>query len=376
MSRSVYVYAGLTVLALIGAYFSWTHQPSAEADEGVVIAPIDAGQVTQVTYTAGGEKVTLEPKEDGYGKYVWVSWKKPATKDKAKDAGSKSKLAGVKSAKKDDGPKLSEFKAGDLGETLIHRLAPLKAARRLDHPGKLDQFGLAKPAATLTIKLDGGDSYSLAVGSQTYGGHHYYVRDTRTGSVYLMGSGQISPLAHPDRIKEHDLYDAHRDEIVSIGLHSGDKHVTFKHHNRNDPAAAYWARGDAHKRDQTAETWLNKFFALHSQHYVTKDKLPDDLQTVFVAQINAEGKKPVRVEFLKATVQADAKKGDKGAKNSSNLKERYFARSNFTRGTVEMYRRSTSNVADDLSTLFSGDDDSGKQAAKAKPAPKKAPTNL
>lgn len=333
MSRSVYVYAILTTLALVGAYLSWTHEPDADVETGVTIAPIASDQLESVVLERGEQTVVLEPRADELGEYVWVTSREKAKEKKSEGAKEhESKEAKVKRR---------EYKAGEAAEKVVEKMAPLKAVRKLETDAKLEQFGLDEPKATLTVELKDGETYEFDVGERTYGGHHYYVRDRRSGDLYLMDSGQLSPLETPERLRERDLHDLKRQQIVRVQVQRDSQTVILEQHNRSDRAAAYWAKGGTDKRSEVAKTWLDKFFGLYARTYPTDP--PEGLESVFMARLEPEDGKVLTVEVLRSS----AKDGEE---------ERFFARSDFTRGLVELSTRSASNVADDLSTLFGGSD--------------------
>lgn len=338
MSRSVYVYAVLCIVAFVGAYLSWTHEPESSVASGVTIAPIAADALTQVVYENDEHSVVLEPREDDTGHYVWMTWE--AREAGAKHEGEQNHESVDKPTKVKTARKQGAGKAGEVAEDIVEKLAPIEAARKLEtNATDMAQFGLKEPEATLTVHLATGDQYTLEVGHRTYGGRHYYVRERQSGDIYLLDSGRISPLDAPSRLEGRDLHGLQRRDIARVQLQYGAETVVLEQRHRSDRAASFWAMGGQDSASKVAETWLDKFFRLYATEYVSPP--PEGLETAFAARLKPDGGKVVTVEVLRAP-------------GTDDEEDRFFAKSNFTRGVVELPKRSASNVVDDLSTLFAG----------------------
>jgi hypothetical protein len=339
--RGVIVYAVLFIAALIGAYVSWTHEPAEERAEGVVLVDAEPSQVSRITYESEDIDVTLEPREDDLGEYLWVSTTR-----------RKSRIPANPHARPDDGeaeeekePKIekSAFKAGKTGDKLLEDLAPFSVARALDvSEDELDEFGFDEPKGTLVVETKKGKKKSFEIGDSAYGFKTVYLRDTDSGKVYVIEKSVISPLNRADsRLPEKELFPAERADVERLTIKTADDTLEFVQRNRDDSAAATWTAPGSDESNPTAESWIDKVFRLRASGYVGEDDEPEGLESVFAVKIDAEDGE--------TTLEVSRGPGEEG-------QMKWYAKSDFTRGLVELNGNLASDAADDLATLFSAEE--------------------
>jgi hypothetical protein len=78
---------------------------------------------------------------------------------------------------------------------LLFRLSTLQANRLVaDEPTEYEQYGLAPPALTTTIKMTDGSTLGLAVGSKAPTDAGSYVKRADTPAVYLVPNSLVTDL--------------------------------------------------------------------------------------------------------------------------------------------------------------------------------------
>jgi len=74
------------------------------------------------------------------------------------------------------------------------RVAPLLAARRLDHPEPLSSYGLDQPQARLVYRPRAGGRLDVDLGAPSFDGRLLYARPARAAHVYLLAADSLRPL--------------------------------------------------------------------------------------------------------------------------------------------------------------------------------------
>lgn len=338
--RDVSVYAILFVTALIGAYASWTHEPAEEKAEGVVLIDAKPGEVARIAYESEDIDVTLEPREDDLGEYLWVS---TTRRKKNRIPANPHAKPESQPEEEDDEPTIekSSFKAGKTGDKLIEDLAPFRVARSLDvSEEELEEFGFDEPKGTLTVETKKGDTKKFEIGGSAYGFKNMYLRDADSGDVYVIKRSLVSPLERADsRLPEKQLFPVERADVEQVAITTGEQSLEFVHRNRDDAAAATWTAPGSDESNSTAESWLDKVFRLRASGYVPEDQEPGPLEPVFAVKAQPEEGDAVTLQVLRGGVGEDGE-------------ATWYAKSDFTRGLVELNGNLASDAADDLATLF------------------------
>lgn len=343
-SRSVIVYALLFVIAMAGAYVSWTSEPEDERADGVVVIDAKPEDIASVRFESKEVVATLEVKKDELGQYVWVETER--TIDKSKPVDPHAPHQGIDddtTVTKTEGQtetKKSSFKAGKAGDQLIEDLAPFRVVRKLTVPEeRLTEFGLDEPEGKLVITPAKGEPITLEIGDSGYGHRNVYLRDAKSGEIYVAKNSVVSPLERADtRLPEKQLIEFERSDVESVAITTGQSALQFVQRNREDASAARWTAPDANEPNESAGSWLDKVFRLRSSGYLAEAEKAETAENVFSVKFTpADGKAVV--------VTVSRGQDDKG-------EPAWFAKSDFTRGWVKLSAPIASDVAEDLATLI------------------------
>ena len=398
MKRTIIIYAVLLSAALLASYLSWsgalgdapTTGDAAAGADLTTILDLDEGAIEAISYEGEDLELTLWPRHDERGDYVWVEAtrtitkrvpkkEQPAPPEPPRDAahGHPEEEAGagadpseaVEEAReavaragegaraegatqKQQAPETvnelrrTTFKASRQGEELLDAYTPMQARRVLGpvrEEARLAELGLADPRAALEIRVEGGAVHRFEVGDEGYGHRDVYLRSPDSGVVYLVDSKMVRPLRFGDsRLPDRELLGVEPRQMVAVTARRGGQEVRFEHVNRDDAAAAYWARGGGQSRDRAGGAWLNKVFDISAARFIPADEAPAGLEPVFEVEAEAgdEGTARTRLEILRAPTTAGGQ-------------PTWYARSEHTRGLVEVFRRQAQGAADDLDTIFS-----------------------
>lgn len=338
MNRSVMVYAGLLVVALMGAYASWTYEAeSPRVRDGVVVVDIGEKDLTEIRYSAKDFQVSLTRKTDGFGEYAWVEStreepvnKKPVNPHAADDGHGHG-------ADEVDGPKHTvkrAFKAGTGADPVFGMLAPFVALRAVEaSPASLEEFGLKEPQGKLEI-VARGKTYTFDVGAEGYGHRNTYVRESGSGKVYLVDGAALRPLLRGDeRLPERRLMASDMFDLDRVEVSSGGKTVVLEQHNKADAQNAFWAAPGVKEANPSARAWIEKFARMRS---IGNPESMGEAEEVMQLKAVA-GKETTEIALYRAQ-KADGT-------------QLWFGKSNFTRGVVELPMALASNLVDDFLNL-------------------------
>lgn len=314
MKRTAMIYGALLALSLLAAYWSWTHETDESASRGVVLSDLSPSDWEEIRYEEEGYSASLSREEDAIGEYIWVQTKREG----------KGELPAREEA----------FKAGTSADQALERLTPFRASRRIEaDESLLEEFGLSPASATLTLS-GRGRTHIFEVGKEGYGHRDFYVRDKKTSQVYLVDGGAIRPLTRAeDRLPERRLVDAEAWDIESLVVEFEGQTLGFEHRNREDRTASSWVRTGTQEKDMSAQAWIDKFLRMRSIRTVASE--PEGLTTVL----------EIRVKTAKQETLVTIQKVGEGET------EKWYARSEFTRGVVEIPMALASDLNQDLKTL-------------------------
>ena len=353
---------GVVLAALLtGSYLAWTRDAPSNNDDGVQILAATADELSRIVYTSEKLDLSLEARKDDVGHYLWVSTtqrreerKPPADPhghghDEPEEAAEGEKDGGASDG--DEPKEVPEpepeivttnktFKAGAAGDKLLEKLAPMMAKRKLDAGDDvLADMGLDAPESTLEIHREGKDPRIFDLGGETYGSRDRYIRDRQSGVVYLIDKELLGTLkrgvtALPDR----ELLGIETEDLTQVRVATAIESIEFEHINRDDPEAAGWRPLDEEEADESAGTWLGKFFKLRAQSYVQPDEVPVATQQVFAVTTTGEDGTTRTLEVLEGS--------------DAEGKEVWYGRSDYTRELVKLHKTPTSQVAEDLSSIL------------------------
>lgn len=332
MNRTVIIYASLLVVSLIGAYVSWTHEEDPRVKDGIVVLDISPDDLTEIKYSNEGFKVDITKKRDALGEYIWVDSVREEAINKPSANPHAPPTPPDPNAKKETIK--SSFKAGTAIEPVMAALAPFVALRAIEAtPEQLAEFGLKDPKGKLEI-IARGKTHTFDVGEEGYGHRNTYIRDTQTNKIYIVDGAAVRPLVRGDeRLPERRLVDAEMWKLDKVVISSGAQTATFVQNNKADQQAATWTVPGSQANNVSAKTWIEKFLRMRS--IGNPDSLGDAEQVLSV-QLTAD-------RVVTDITLYRAQKADGG--------EKWYARSAFTRGIVELPQALASNLADDFPTL-------------------------
>ncbi len=335
MNRTVAVYSALLILAMVGSYFSWTHEDNPRLDDGVLVLDIAEKDLDEIRYSTKDFKVSLVRKKDDLGEFVWVETaremaSRPPVLDPAAPPEPTDTKPPTKTVK-------TAFKGGIGVEPVFAMLTPFIALREMEtNAERLKEFGLDEPRGKLEV-VSKGKTRVFDVGEEGYGHRNTYVRDVESKKVFLVDGGLLRPLIRADeRLPERRLLEPDIGKIDKITATAGGKSVTFVQKNSSDQMAAFWALEGEDTANPSARAWFDKLLRVRS---IGNPDSVEGATEVLELRATAEGKVS-QIKFLKTP-------SDDGG-------EKWYVRSNFTRGVVEVPLALAANLVDDFPTLVAG----------------------
>lgn len=355
MNKSTFVYGGLLVAFLAGAWFRWTGEPEPDVGDKVVLVQGEKDKLETIQWTGEKDHALIERKSDGQGDYLWVTYTKMEPKTKKHGEGEEDEerpepvapeVAPEVTAEADPatGQEMVEtvkvFKAGEAGDKLLDSLSPMYAIRKLDSvdipPEKLATTGLDAPKEFLELTRKGRTT-RLEIGGEVYGTRNRYVRNPASGEIFLVDNEVIRPLKYArTRLPDRTLWSFERKDAAGAVVADAAGHtVEADQKNIDDQTQAKWVRAAApEETDEQLETWMDKALKLKGSSYADPKEPPQDLQPRFKLTLrNAKGK----LETLEVLQEGEA--GD------------WWGRSEHTRGLVKLLKGPTSELADDVEAV-------------------------
>jgi hypothetical protein len=395
MSRNVWIYTGVLVALLLAAWLRWTGALSSDDEaetEAVVILRAEVDDIERITFHNDTLDVTITMKEDALGRYPWVELEerkkkpKPVEQDglptedaaegaeapEAEDAAEGAEAPEAEDAAEDaaDDPAVdaeedreqfeielvsSSFKGGDAVTKLLEKLAPLEAVRALGEvsPEKLADLELETPESWIEITRK-GKVRKLEVGGEAYGTRDFYVQDIESGEYYLVDADVFRPLKYAkSRLPDRRLTDLEREDITGVVLQADAGRVEMIQQNAQDKDAAYWAnRADPETAVELYANWLDKALRLKGLNYVQPDDAPEGLQPAFELSLLPQDGEPHSLQVFE---HPDTETGESD----------WYARSEFTRGLMELHRVLASEAAQDVRDVIDAEGDEELEEAEA-----------
>jgi hypothetical protein len=337
MNRSVLVYAVALVLALTGAYWTWTHEEAPDLGESIVVLPGEPDELQRVSFTSDELELGLTRYQDDHGEYTWAevapveSEAQEAPEDPPDPHGEpKEKVTAA------------SFKVGPKGEELWQQLAPFRARRELTglDEAKLEELGLTEPDATLVIERNGRDPQTFSIAGMKYRNASAYVRDEQTGKVYVVESKFVQSLQSAN----HSLIDTSLiapadNAIKTIAVTRDQTSLEFEQHHADDREAKYWSKAGSTEADPAAQSWAEKVLRVRASEYVPEADAPA-LEEAF--RWTAEDIKGETTEVIMFRAQDEAGQ------------TQWYAKSPHTRALVRLQPKTAGEVAADLEALIGG----------------------
>jgi hypothetical protein len=348
--RTVGVHLALFTGALVLALRAWTAEaePKKHVEAELWGGPIQA--VERVEFDSGKQRVLVEPKSDGAGRYyigtvedVPQAPKPPDKSADGPDAGAPALAADPHAGHghgPDDGhghghepapskpqePKPPRrFISLEKGEDLVKSVSTLKVSRVIGKvpEDRLAQFGLDKDDKGALRVVMSGKEHKLVLGDKTPGGNDRYVKNPESGEAYVIPGSIVDDLTSAEsRLVERDFHSFEDGDVTKVVIRAGDaSREVVKVPNEKD----FWASPDSPTtKDETVSNWVTKVNRLKVTTYIedTKPQPQPDQQVVTVEYYNARGTKLGFLELYRATSEKEKDRPDYVAKSEQS---RWFA---------------------------------------------------
>jgi hypothetical protein len=412
--KSVMTHGVLALLGLVFAYQTWTRPPESEEEEPVgeaVVLECNPENLVKIEFEAPTHKAIIVPQKEKTGREYWITslHKKvePKEADKPKDdkaaadkaaadkaaadkaaadkaAADKAAAEAAAAKPEDDANKPPRkydpeapftFAANPKFDELIGWLAPLRATRGL---GKLDKskfadFGLDKVGTFLRVEC-GGKKVALDIGGRTFGSGDRYVRDQKSGEVYLLDGRKVTDMQSAQfKFMQSELHEFTLDDVDEVTVKAAGKERRLLHRNRKDQEKATWVdAADPDRRNELYGNWFQRLGTIKARAYLgPKDEPGADLQIpvlgtapVMTIDYKVEGKPPAKLEITRI----DTKQGPM-----------YYGRSEATHRWVALFESVAKQLEDDVALVVGAEEApqqsvtpagaAGAGAAPAAPAP-------
>jgi len=345
--RQVAILAGLLLAALVATYLSWNAEESdTSSEEQVVVYRADPEDLQKVTWTSDELTTALERKSDAAGEYIWITVsEKVQVKPEPAEESTDTEEIGPQVSDEPPPPepepqvevKTGSFKGNEAAKELWDDFAPLHALRELKTSTEVDAaaFGFEPPKATVEVARRSGPLL-LNVGGETYGAKDRYLR--AEGRIYLVDDKTLRPLEHAKtRLVDRLLQPLSESDAERIEVRAQGQTADFVHKNKDDRAAAFWASvSSPEEEDVAAATWLGKVMRLRVQAYTPPDEIPADLEPALTYVVYGNGEAWIVEVLREANTEAPE----------------YYARSPYTRATVQLTQSLASEAVADLDSIL------------------------
>jgi len=307
--RGLAIHGCLLLAAALVAFRTWTYDESKAPKHGETdLWSGTVEQVQEIRFEAKAGTLSIEPRQDSFGKY-YIGHVKKAAQPEAKKDGDQNQSEPPPSAE----PKLAHFIATKEGEQLVDSVAPLRALRVL---GKISaaqkaEFGLDKEEGKLYVRI-GGKEHRLVFGGTTPGGSDYYVTDPASGDAYVVAGSIFRDLTSADqRLLERNLHGFEDSAVKRVKITVGNASRELV---RSTDNKEFWAKPDSPKqKDETATNWMTKVSRVHVVSYegdklqpapapadmvVRIDYFDDRKQIGYLELVRRPGEKPDKPEYV------------------------------------------------------------------------------
>ena len=409
--KSVLTHGVLALVGLVLAYQTWTRPPESEEVEPVgeaVVLECKPEQLARIEFEAPTHKAIIVPQKEKEGTEYWITSlrkaiepketdkkgdKKDEKKDEKKDgqaaAGSAAPtpvdptkpadpaVAGAAGAaappvedeatkppRKYDPDQPFTFAASPKFDELLAWIAPLRASRGL---GKLDKskfadFGFDKVGTFLRVEC-GGKKVALDIGGRTFGSGDRYVRDQKSGEVYLLDGRKVTDMQSAQfKFMQSELHEFTLEDIEEVTVKAAGKERKLLQRNRRKEDATWVDAADPDRRNELYGNWFRRLVQVKARAYLgPKDEPGADLQ------ISHQGVKPVMTLEYKVENKGNAKL--EITRVDTKQGPMYYARSEATHRWVALFESVAKQLEDDVA-LVVGAEEAPAQSVDPSAAPR------
>ncbi|MBI4817219.1 MAG: DUF4340 domain-containing protein [Deltaproteobacteria bacterium] len=305
--------SALLVVALVGAYLTWTREEKKDGSAATKVTVIDAKpeELKEVVFITKTQTVALSRKKDADQKpYAWFEIE-------------------TKTGKRG-------FVGNDKTEDFLKDFAPFTALRSLGtqlDPKELEETKLKAPEKKLIIRAAGSERV-FVVGGRTYGSRDHYVRPRDGQEIFLIESKQLGDLEYPEgRFMQRNLRELDSKDVTDIVIKAKGKERRVVHGNRLSEKDAFWADVDKpDARDETLENYVDKIEKLAARKYLPAGEDP-------------KGEPVMEVIWME-----DAK--IKETMTIVKAKDEFYGRSGVTHLWAEISKSAAQQLETDLGTIL------------------------
>lgn len=344
--RTVLALAVALLFALVGSYLVWTRPPATLDANKVSVYVATQTDVSKIQWSDDASTVVIERRNDSLGDYLWVTSTvktevipvpviEPApTEEESSEEGGEGEEetpAPVIEPEPTYETTVRSFLGGKKVRDLWEKFTPFQAIRELPVSAASVDLGMDTPHGTIEVTRKSG-VLSLVAGKETFGGKQRFLSvDAR---VFLINNSDISAFTKPEKLPETRVQPLNRTNALKVHVTHGGKERTLVRQNPADLRNSFWADPNtSDKKDAAAETWIFKLLDVKAAAYVADDEAKTLNDTL--------------VSALKVTIEGEEDSWDVDIlSDGSDSAQKYYGKSNYSRGLVELNAKAADVVAD------------------------------
>jgi len=351
--KGVIGHAVLLAIALVAAFFTWTARDTPETDRSLVeIWDRDPADLVQVTFQTPERTLLIERRGDRGESYLWgTETVRPPAPPPPADSAAAAATGRTAAAPATDRtaptsanappPTTEQYPIGEAGDTLVKRLARLRALRDLGEARQQDlaAYGLTNSRSTVKLAFRGGGERVLTIGGTVVGGGHRYAFDRAAGRVYVLSSDLFQPLDFGGSLRLSRLFGFAPDDVHGVVLRAGSAERALQRRPASGDQPEVWSEPGSGRSDQTFANFMEQLSRLFVTRY-RPDVTPGTLQQIVRADyLDARGDTLGTLELFRPRAAGPAA---------------YFLRTRATIVPGEAYGPVAERIEQDIRTLFRG----------------------
>ncbi len=293
MNRSTWMLLALLLASLAWAYGASQLPRSAGEERLEPVWQVPADQVQRLEYRSGESRIaiTVEPRKDGPGTYLWVQGEGlPATP-------SRRPRGRGEPPQKPDEPSKEAFQGGAQAQRFVEDMANLQAVRNLG-PAKdlnLQEFGLTgEGTAYLALERRAGKSpLRLDLGAVSAGNLARYGLSSQDNRVYLIRNAALRTLSNPRRLMDRELFPFPVPEAQRIEVQRGNAHLSL-HRLKVPPTDpnAWGSSAQDEEGNPALQEIVNGLMRIKAIRYLPDAAEPDKATATLSATLFKSGERP------------------------------------------------------------------------------------
>ena len=357
--RSLILQGVLATGGLAIAYATWQRPPERAVGE-VIVVDATKSELGVVHFEDDNTSLDVQRGSSDGDNGIWLNLldKTPIAKPPTKVPSGKTPAPATATKPRP----MRSLRGDEPAEKLLEQFAPLRSARAFGSldAAKLKELGLDAAKKKLSVQAR-GQSHDFVIGAPAQGSGENYLRDTKSGQVFLMPRTLLSDLQGAAfRLVDRKLHTFKIPDVGRLKVTTGGKSkelVIIDRKNANTYKMAPASTPD--KPDEFARNWHEKIWRLFPTEVLGKAEVPVAGSPKVVVRVDYfDGTKSVGwVEIAKVDVapaedatSSDGKAAD-APKPPQNPTEMY-ARTEHTAGWIRL--NNDPSVVADTEKLISG----------------------